>query len=260
MGKSETLAEWPSNPRMPQENGEKAPKACGPGKIGGLFLPTRWQHLEKTKAYDFAAALPLIGFYLWVAWHLGAELIEASPGSASGAVTLDVVARGLSIAFAALLVVLLVIRPVPWAKSEGIFPRIVAIGGGFASIAFLVLPTQALPIWLSGISAASIVVGTAATIYSLAWLGRSFSLFPEARTLVTKGPYRFVRHPVYLFEQVALFGVMLQYALPWSPLLFAIQFGLQILRMRYEERVLAVCFPEYHAYAARTARLLPGVY
>ena len=223
-----------------------------------------WQEFEKTKAYDLVAALPLIGFYLWLAWGLGSDLMRPAPGFASdgdrAAILLDTVARGLTLAFAALLVALLIVRSVPVAKSGGIYPRMVALGGGFASIAFLALPAQPLPAWLSTISAVLIIAGTAATIYALGWLGRSFSLLPEARSLVTTGPYRIVRHPVYLFEQIALLGVMLQYDLPWSSTLFAIQLGLQILRMRYEERVLAEAFPEYHAYAARTARLLPGLY
>jgi protein-S-isoprenylcysteine O-methyltransferase Ste14 len=36
--------------------------------------------------------------------------------------------------------------------------------------------------------------------------------------------------------------------------------GFQLQRMRNEERVLGAAFPEYVAYAARTRRLIPGVY
>jgi protein-S-isoprenylcysteine O-methyltransferase Ste14 len=85
-------------------------------------------------------------------------------------------------------------------------------------------------------------------------------VYPEARRLVTSGPYAFVRHPVYLFEEITFFGVMLQYAQPWALCIFAIQLCFQLARIPYEERVLTDAFPEYADYAARTSRLIPGVY
>jgi protein-S-isoprenylcysteine O-methyltransferase Ste14 len=102
--------------------------------------------------------------------------------------------------------------------------------------------------------------GTIASIIVLLWLGRSFSILPEARKLVTSGPYRHIRHPLYLVEEVGSLGVMLQFLQPWSLLLEIANFGLQLWRMQREEIVLTGAFPEYAAYAARTARLIPGVY
>ena len=46
------------------------------------------------------------------------------------------------------------------------------------------------------------LMGAAWTFISLATLGRSFGLFPGARQLVQRGPYRVVRHPAYLGESV----------------------------------------------------------
>ena len=92
------------------------------------------------------------------------------------------------------------------------------------------------------------------------WLGRSLSILPQARKLVTGGPYRFVRHPLYLAEFVALFGLAWQFALPWSLLLWCLAAAAQFPRMYFEEQVLSETFPEYRSYAAQTARLLPGVY
>jgi protein-S-isoprenylcysteine O-methyltransferase Ste14 len=42
-------------------------------------------------------------------------------------------------------------------------------------------------------------------------LGRSFSVVPQARGLVRGGPYSFVRHPLYLAEEIALLGILLQF-------------------------------------------------
>ena len=45
-----------------------------------------------------------------------------------------------------------------------------------------------------------IVLGMILSIFSLASLGRSFSIIPQARKLVKSGPYRLVRHPIYVGE------------------------------------------------------------
>jgi protein-S-isoprenylcysteine O-methyltransferase Ste14 len=91
-------------------------------------------------------------------------------------------------------------------------------------------------------------------------LGRSISLVPEARRLVTKGPYALIRHPLYLGEMVAISGIALQHLSVWALLLLCLAWAFQFQRMKYEERVLSQSFPEYEDYMAKTARLVPGVY
>jgi protein-S-isoprenylcysteine O-methyltransferase Ste14 len=82
----------------------------------------------------------------------------------------------------------------------------------------------------------------------------------ETRQLVTTGPYRFVRHPLYLAEEIAIVGVFIQFASVWTALLLAVQIGFQLRRMHNEELVLAAGFSEYDAYRRNTARLIPGIY
>jgi protein-S-isoprenylcysteine O-methyltransferase Ste14 len=82
----------------------------------------------------------------------------------------------------------------------------------------------------------------------------------EARKLVTGGPYRIVRHPLYLGEQVSIAGVLLQYLSPAVLFVFAVQIAFQFYRMSCEEKILAATFPEYAEYAKRTWRILPGLY
>jgi protein-S-isoprenylcysteine O-methyltransferase Ste14 len=103
-------------------------------------------------------------------------------------------------------------------------------------------------------------VGTLAELFILAWLGRSFSLLPEARALVMRGPYRTIRHPLYLSGLVIALGAMLQFKQPWALFLVLFTFALQIARMRYEEQVLGRAFPDYADYKARSWRLVPGLY
>src|SRR6476620_11055473 len=90
----------------------------------------------------------------------------------------------------------------------------------------------------------------------LLWLGRSFSTMPEARRLVTSGPYRYMRHPLYLTEEIAVIGVLLQYRSPAAFALVALQMALQVRRMLCEEQVLGETFPEYEQYCANTPRLV----
>ena len=88
-------------------------------------------------------------------------------------------------------------------------------------------------------------------------LGRCFGVLPEARGLVTRGPYRFVRHPVYLGELAACGGLVL--AAPTARNFFVVMvFALaQAVRMGLEEKELEDQFPEYRMYAATTPRLVP---
>jgi protein-S-isoprenylcysteine O-methyltransferase Ste14 len=113
--------------------------------------------------------------------------------------------------------------------------------------------------WDAG-ALALLVAGHFLCAVTLAQLGRSFSVMPEARTLVTAGLYSRIRHPLYMAEAVATLGVFLQYRSLGAALLVAAQFAVQLWRMHEEEKVLEAQFPDYAGYRARTARLLPGVY
>jgi protein-S-isoprenylcysteine O-methyltransferase Ste14 len=108
-------------------------------------------------------------------------------------------------------------------------------------------------------SSAVVVVGTLFTIWSLATLGRCFGLLPEVRGLVLEGPYRFVRHPVYLGEAISALGILIaKPSLAIAALLVAF-LVLQYWRTVFEERALSAAYPsEYPAYRARVPRLVPG--
>jgi protein-S-isoprenylcysteine O-methyltransferase Ste14 len=97
-------------------------------------------------------------------------------------------------------------------------------------------------------------------VIALSQLGRSFSIMAESRQLVTAGPYRLVRQPLYLTEAIASVGVFMQFASVWTALLLAVQIAFQLRRIRNEELVLTTGFPEYAAYSQTTARLIPGIY
>jgi len=78
--------------------------------------------------------------------------------------------------------------------------------------------------------------------------------------LVTTGPYRFIRHPIY--TAVCLFVTPAAVAHPsWSAgVLCAVIWAGAAARMYCEEHLLSVQYPEYRAYAAATSRMIPFVF
>jgi protein-S-isoprenylcysteine O-methyltransferase Ste14 len=88
----------------------------------------------------------------------------------------------------------------------------------------------------------------------------NFSVFPTPRKgarLVTGGPYRHVRHPMYLAVLLAALGL----ALGWHTTVHAMSFAALALVLHVkaglEERLLLARFPEYRDYRQRTPRILP---
>ncbi len=219
---------------------------------------------ERTKLADFLFASPVIAWYCYAVardYEPFAGLIwRVMVGAGTFAIYANLAARIASFAFAFLVIAFLILRAPPVGKTRGALPKLVAVLGAFLGIAFLGLPVAVIPPWLSIFSAFLIVAGSLYAIYALSFLGRSFSVLPEARRLVTAGPFGWMRHPVYFGEEVALIGIMLQFKQPWSLLLILVQFAFQIGRMIYEERILGEVFPDYTSYKARTARLIPGLY
>jgi len=165
-----------------------------------------------------------------------------------------------TLAFLVLLVVMFTVRHIPQRAASGFYPRFAAVVGTFLSVGFLLLPPQELSYVLYLASLLLVIAGTVFAICAVLVLGRSISLLPEARRLVTKGPYALVRHPLYLGEIIAVAGVALQCLSAWALLLLGLVWAFQLQRMKYEELVLSQSFPEYGDYMARTARLVPGVY
>ena len=104
------------------------------------------------------------------------------------------------------------------------------------------------------------VCGSVITLASMAWLGRSFSILPAVRCIVARGPYRWVRHPIYMGELILLAACVL--AAPDGFRLGALAAAIMLLvvRIRAEEEVL-MASPPYRDYAAGVSwRLLPGVW
>jgi protein-S-isoprenylcysteine O-methyltransferase Ste14 len=208
--------------------------------------------------------LPLLAWsVIWTAMWISAlaqYLRQADSAVPYAAHAVNIAMRLSATAFLVLLAALVVLRARPTERARGFEPRVSALAGTFIVYAFSAFPRRDLSLSAELVSTVLTLVGSAAAVFVLSQLGRSFSVMAEARKLVTSGVYRFIRHPLYLAEELAVIGIFIQFASWRTALLLAAHLVFQLRRMHHEEAVLAETFPEYAAYQQRTARVLPGIY
>jgi len=97
------------------------------------------------------------------------------------------------------------------------------------------------------------VIGLAGVIVARYTLGRSFSVTPQARALVTTGIYSRIRNPIYISAEILLIGIAIMLWKLSLLLVFLVVIPMQIWRARSEARVLEEKFgDEYREYRRRT--------
>ncbi len=107
-----------------------------------------------------------------------------------------------------------------------------------------------------------LLLGTAFRPWAIASLGRQMDFeirIKEGHRVVTHGPYRLVRHPIYFSSMATWGGAGL--ILPSWPLLawVAVLAPLYYLRARAEEALLTEHLPEYAEFKKRVPMLVPGL-
>jgi len=232
--------------------------------ISRRLIRSELVRIQGTRAYDWLMRLPLLGYAVFFATLQMAGLAryvhESDAARPLALYAIGMVMRLSTIAFLLLLAAATILRARPTGKARGLEPRISAFAGAFLVYVIPLYPRRELSAPAEMVSTLLVLFGSAAAVYTLLRLGRSFSLMAEARGLVTSGPYRLVRHPLYLAEELAIVGIFMQFLSLSTAFVLAVQIVFQLRRMHNEEAVLAESFPEYAAYRQRTARLLPGVY
>jgi protein-S-isoprenylcysteine O-methyltransferase Ste14 len=152
-------------------------------------------------------------------------------------------------------------RPAPRARDGRLLPRIAGLAGTLMLLAVGALPEgpplYSPPSWLGAVSTTVSVFAFALAVYGLLYLRRSLSIIPEARRLVTGGPYRLVRHPLYAAEILAAVAFVTVNPGARTMAVLAPFIATQLLRSRYEERLLTRTYPQYAEYARHTRRLIP---
>lgn len=106
------------------------------------------------------------------------------------------------------------------------------------------------------------VIGIAFAIWARVYLGRNWGMPMTLRAepeLITSGPYRYVRHPIYTGALLALLGSTVVSGTWWA-LIFISSGAYFIVSALQEERDLVEKFPDtYPAYKTRTKMLIPFV-
>ncbi|WP_324658418.1 methyltransferase family protein [Burkholderia thailandensis] len=109
--------------------------------------------------------------------------------------------------------------------------------------------------------------GAAIQLFGLFWqlfakvsLRQSFGILPANRGVVSRGAYRFVRHPMYLGYLIIDTGFLLTNFSARNLIAVVLQIGVQIGRIRREERVLSED-AAYRAYRRSVRyRVIPGLF
>jgi protein-S-isoprenylcysteine O-methyltransferase Ste14 len=219
-------------------------------------------HVRRTGRYwrelIFGRLIPALFFSVFLARYL-LTLWDGLHSIRQASDYLFVIQQFLALAYFTLLVVLYSTRLPARGTDHRLSVVFIAFTGTFSAIGASFLPGGSRHEWLALPADILATAGLAYALWGLAYLRRSFSIIPEARRLVTGGPYSLSRHPVYLGEVVTAIGINLATA-GWASALAVVYFVIcEVLRMRWEEGVLARAFPsEYPAYAQRVPRYAPN--
>ena len=122
-----------------------------------------------------------------------------------------------------------------------------------------------LPLWLQIVALILVALGTLVGTWAMA-VNRFFSAVvriqkDRGHTVVTGGPYRFVRHPAYIGGLVVAFASAVALESLWALIPAGLTALLYILRTALEDKTLQEELPGYKEYAQRVRyRLLPGVW
>jgi len=154
-----------------------------------------------------------------------------------------------------ILIIAYAIREEPAGRSRTAAEILVPLLGSITPFTLLLAPPVRIvyenQLLLYGIFAL-MTLATFLTVWGIWSLRRSFSITVEARSPVTRGPYRWLRHPIYLGELGAAAAVTAWRFSILNVFIFIIFATIQLYRTRMEEAKLQQFFPEYAGYRQNT--------
>lgn len=156
------------------------------------------------------------------------------------------------------------VRDTPRRLEQRPVARVAAYAGGFGVFAFTQLASVFKPEWLAlttnvalGLAGFLVgLVGIFTEIWAVWHLRFAFATEPAARRLITTGPYRYARHPIYSGACLAYLGLLMTHPTVAIALVLAGWAVCIRLRMHYEEAILTSAFPEYADYRRRVGALM----
>jgi protein-S-isoprenylcysteine O-methyltransferase Ste14 len=161
------------------------------------------------------------------------------------------------IAISETLVVILILIRKPGDMALGIYPF--AIGFAGTALPLFVRPFDGGVLVPAIISTTLMTAGLGLNVAAKLFLNRSFGVVAANRGVKRGGPYRLVRHPMYLGYIATQFGFLLSCFSIQNLLLYVAAWTLQVLRIIEEERFLTRD-PAYRAYRETVRyRLIPGL-
>lgn len=198
--------------------------------------------LEVMVRASTASLLAVFGYSAWLHWRADPSRIT---------LLLIVVAECLTVGLS-------LVARVPRKRDWHALAMVLSVGGTYYFLAVQLAP---------GVRLIPEFVGATLQIAGIAWqmfaklsLRRSFGILPANRGVVSRGAYRFIRHPMYLGYLLSDLGFLLSNFGVQNLLVYGIQFSLQAGRIVKEEGLLSED-PQYVRYKASVRyRVIPGVF
>jgi protein-S-isoprenylcysteine O-methyltransferase Ste14 len=162
------------------------------------------------------------------------------------------------VAGAALMGVLSLIRVPP--NAAMMTPKALAAVTGMLLIPTLIRPADPSTglIALAGmiLELLGVILSQVARLY----MGRRFGVLPANRGIVSTGPFRIIRHPIYMGWFILTLGLATSYPTIRNFLMLVLTLPFMMWRIKLEEELLSED-PEYRAYCKKVPhRLLPALY
>jgi len=156
-------------------------------------------------------------------------------------------------------------------RQEGMFIlvglRLVGLAGMVGLIAYLIDPAYMawaavpLPVWLRWAGVGLALIAGSLLVWMFRTLGRNLTdtvVTRKYHTLVTTGPYRWVRHPLYSSAALAIIGNSFIAANWFIFVAGCLALLMLVIRTRKEEQNLIAKFgDDYRNYMQRTGRFVP---
>jgi protein-S-isoprenylcysteine O-methyltransferase Ste14 len=192
---------------------------------------------------------------------VGVMLIDVGALARHGSTSaLGLLSRVLVVAFYALIIICYLRRGRAVATSRSMTAHAAAVVATWLAFVFPLIGSGSPGAVRQAAGDLLIVTGMAWALWALYFLGRNVSVLAQARDVVDRGPYRWVRHPLYTGEIVSSLGIALA-AGGLGPIgAWVLLCALQVYRAIREEQVLLLALPSYSSYRRRTAALLPGLF